>query len=1175
MKFQQLGSQWMIARAKRGFALVVTLSLMILLTVIAVGLLTLSAVSQRSTAQASAKAVAEANARMALMMAIGELQKQLGPDQRISTTADQRPKSGTKGAETSSAPGNRMWTGVFDSWLATTDGRPTPVFRTWLVSGDATRFAKVEESDKALAATEAVELVGKGTLGAAGDNRVQVPAVSFDSSNTSRGRYAWWIGDQGVKAAIATPAPSDDMALAAVRQSMQSAPRNASGLAAAGNVKPFAGLAVDDARIPRVTSWQQATFLASNSADPTAYRPLFHDLAAFSTGLMTNVRAGGFRKDLSMKLEQDQSAVDLSNPANALYSVGGEPGINFQELWAYYQLEKQLQRSGSATFTTGGALDSAKSPYLQITNGPLAVSQDKWHYFKQPVIVSYQLVLSFSMRPAPAPNVGKMCLNVDFDPVLTFWNPLDVPVVLPQDSWFHTGFWQVPYDVNVNLNGTNAKRCSLTRSINGLTAASGSVDYHFLGLNAGKVEPLVFKPGEVIKISQTGNTASGAQRFTGLDGKKGFNYGGGTAVPLLDDTGAVILLNPTDNITYSATANNLTSGQDASSGGNIIAGLGSNNSRRWSLTHNQVLIGSPYGAHSGIGVVAMDWCYGYKRPARVDERTKNNPRNNKTSANSTRLYANNFPDVFAPIAGAQDTRSISASSINNRKQTFMLLSYDAKTEVDSKRGTRFLSRFNPKAFHVDFYSLSQQERDVLPYEVAAIPLLDWRNAPLDQSTNGNGFYGGSLRSEQGSSFITTHSVPREPIVSLAAFQNSFANGFNFLSPAYGVDNVNDREPLLPQISHAIGNSVAPPMFAADKTEGVLPGDPHPLADHSYLANRALWDDYFLSGIAGQRTPAFSKNRDQKTVASEFFLTTKAVPLPVRRYLPALDGKDANQLLTTFFSGGIPTAAAIDTLASYLRVDGLFNVNSTSVEAWKAVLGSLKDRPVVVRNESGVESIAPKDAKTPVAALASPKDVISKDELVLQGDQWVGRRTLTDDEIGELALAIVKEVRKRGPFLCLADFVNRRVGTDKDLAKSGAIQSALDSGDVTINKNQNTRRSVPSAVSARFAFPEAEQGAINYGSPVLVKQGDILTPIAPVLSARSDSFIIRTYGEAKDGNGKVIASAWCEAVVERDRKFVDPSEKAETLPTSLSSSVNKTFGRRFNLISFRWLNPREI
>ena len=84
----------------KGFALVITLSLMVLLTVIAVGLLTLSAISLRSTAQGAEMATARANARLALMLALGDLQKTAGTDRAITAPAaiiDEKKPSGITG----------------------------------------------------------------------------------------------------------------------------------------------------------------------------------------------------------------------------------------------------------------------------------------------------------------------------------------------------------------------------------------------------------------------------------------------------------------------------------------------------------------------------------------------------------------------------------------------------------------------------------------------------------------------------------------------------------------------------------------------------------------------------------------------------------------------------------------------------------------------------------------------------------------------------------------------------------------------------------------------------------------------------------------------------------------------------------------------------------------------
>lgn len=119
-----------------GFALIVTLSLMVLLILLAIGLLTLSSISLRAASQGDAMATARANARLALMVALGELQTHAGPDTRITATGS---------IMDSAAPSKAHLTGVWDSWRIQPGSLPSvsdyqkgsgkeQKFRKWLVS---------------------------------------------------------------------------------------------------------------------------------------------------------------------------------------------------------------------------------------------------------------------------------------------------------------------------------------------------------------------------------------------------------------------------------------------------------------------------------------------------------------------------------------------------------------------------------------------------------------------------------------------------------------------------------------------------------------------------------------------------------------------------------------------------------------------------------------------------------------------------------------------------------------------------------------------------------------------------------------------------------------------------------------------------------------------------------
>jgi len=89
------------------------------------------------------------------------------------------------------------------------------------------------------------------------------------------------------------------------------------------------------------------------------------------------------------------------------------------------------------------------------------------------------------------------------------------------------------------------------------------------------------------------------------------------------------------------------------------------------------------------------------------------------------------------------------------------------------------------------------------------------------------------------------------------------------------------------------------------------------------------------------------------------------------------------------------------------------------------------------------------------------------------------------------------------------------------------------------------------------------------APSSVLQSDILQALGASMTVRSDTFIIRSYGDAVDANGEVTARAWCETVVQR----VPDPVVADT--DDVWQPAGQTFGRRIKLVSFRWLGKEEV
>ncbi|RYD51600.1 MAG: hypothetical protein EOP83_23360 [Verrucomicrobiaceae bacterium] len=265
------------------------------------------------------------------------------------------------------------------------------------------------------------------------------------------------------------------------------------------------------------------------------------------------------------------------------------------------------------------------------------------------------------------------------------------------------------------------------------------------------------------------------------------------------------------------------------------------------------------------------------------------------------------------------------------------------------------------------------------------------------------------------------------------------------------------------------------------------------------------------------------------------------------------------------------------------------MNSDSVEAWKAMLSSLRGSDL--KGWSLVNMSEDKKTGFPRFSfpIAGDPDATSKTAGIdVAGTlRWAGFRALDEDQVDDLAEAIVEEIRLRGkqdkaPSLSLGEFVNRRLGSAGSLQTlAGILQTAIDKSKINDKYHGLDSRDLASvsppnpAALTNIQNAQARQIKSAEGAPSILTQGDLLMALAPVITVRGDTFRIRSYGESKAKDGKVEAKAWCEAIVQRIPEYLDPIDKPEVKTVDLKSTANTLFGRRFVITSFRWLSPEEV
>lgn len=310
---------------RAGFALVAVVSLLMLLMVVMLGLLGLSTVEIRKMGPEKSLSMAQANARLAMLLALGELQRQLGPDQRVSSSGgvlDANP-------DTPEVVGVRHphYLGVWDSWdtwltdqkvldgggkLKIQDtyqpGRSPEMFRRWLVSHPQRDWTGKRDAVTETLSGESITLVGSGTLGEEAELSDEVRVSTIPIRDRSRGAIAWWVGDESQKAPVQlhnSHLLGDDYQ----KLQLRAANPEETGM---DSLLGLEGFAIDPDVLARYVTFQSMEEGLPEKG-PNLVGRHFNSVSPHSRGLLVDVRSGKLKTDLSLLFEKPKLPQEMAS----------------------------------------------------------------------------------------------------------------------------------------------------------------------------------------------------------------------------------------------------------------------------------------------------------------------------------------------------------------------------------------------------------------------------------------------------------------------------------------------------------------------------------------------------------------------------------------------------------------------------------------------------------------------------------------------------------------------------------------------------------------------------------------------------------------------------------------------------------------------------------------------
>ena len=1246
-------------------------------------------------------ATARANARLALMLAIGDLQKTLGPDRAVTATSD------ILAANPTTAVAKPNIAGAWESWWDfNPNSSPAPAyttqktsrFRRWLVSS-ADPAGPTSRNFVTTAWTgKTVELVGNGALGANATAAAKVTAglVPVAKNGKIQGSYAWHVSDESVKARINTYRdPSQNTTYAQKRALLAGHRPDPSVMRGPdGNFLSFLPTDLDSNEFAlakeksgKLLDLDQVELLDQARGNTKQFR---HDVTPYSLGVLADVRRGGLKQDLSSVFEMSTASGAVSLPTafsgatQKLYqsTTPSHTGVSdpyWSNLWGYYNMFRRVtDLENSPTVPVEFPASAALPAAATAEDIPKA-------FYPVPVIAKVDMVFSLAVHPVtdvfwfdkitkPDGTSGgngvldyyDYFVDLIYTPVVTLHNPYNVSISFHKMS---VEFENVPVAFNFMLKAAGTSNFvsqsvepGKFESINGMTGKDNRGEKKFgmtianwtdtapLPASSAISGPIVMKPGQTVICGLSKDPAASFGRGDMFDWVKRNEID--LTKNMTENNKALPKFTPglgfeLDGVTISNMREHIFGNSTPGAPGGVGPGWCT-----FLLLRDSVAKGGtdqfyvdfkaqvpswhyewdsgPTGGSTATQQTAFPW---FNVTAKLQAsagsplveytRLKFDYNNNSTLDSFFKSRTYTYPptkDLTGAATASPPAVTYAAQFIH--QHPFAIFSAYARTSNGGVYETGKRTKSGPDSpqtnllkdgrlagkpflFHnapskIVKMALATDKPGEQSYELNLQPFVskgdysDYMDVDINRipALTGNTI----TRGIKSGSYLE---IPTGPMQTIADFRRS-----NALTTSY-----------LPHFVQPVGNSLLHPLMSPNRVMESNPAiSATALLDHSVLANHALYDRFYFSTFAtrGAETPDTVFEKFMNLIDPLASTGAPKVPLPSQSFQPYLpNGKTGVSAKAELFTSGKPNNTAYQKAAEYQMVQGPFNVNSTSIQAWKAVLASMNKSEVATLWAKNATQETNTSPGVPILAMSLlnggltgvPVADANIDNNTRTND-WNGYRELDDAQLTTLATEIVKQVRLRGPFLSMSEFVNRQIGADPALTLSGALEKAIsDSGindtfmaayvtplrasdfsDIALY-NYKTTAATSGPNSASLATPGSlSKGNPAAGAPGWISQGDLMRILEPAATVRSDTFVIRVCGEAQDASGTITARAYAEAVVQRVPEYVDPVDRPSvnaydiTLPTAVPSTAapaNKAFGRRMNVVSFRWLSSNEI